>query len=295
VRISLALPQYEVDRDPEGDSAVGAALRLARRAEAAALDGVWVSDHPFAVAPDGSVSGALEPLVLLGALARATSRVDVGTLVLAATMRSPGLVAHTARAIAASAPGRLVVGVGTGWYEEEHRAFGVTLPRYAERVALAENVLEALAELGPDRPSTLVGGTGTRLMDVAARRADGWNVSWDVTPEGFALLSTRLDEACERAGRDPSTIRRSAGLTVLVGANDRGIDAAVDRLRARAPFLSGVDRETLASRIVVGTPPACAERIASYGVDEVVVALLLRDDPEMLDLFAGEVAPALRA
>jgi alkanesulfonate monooxygenase SsuD/methylene tetrahydromethanopterin reductase-like flavin-dependent oxidoreductase (luciferase family) len=79
-----------------------------------------------------------------------------------------------------------------------------------------------------------------------------------------------------------------------VGASDRDIDAAVERLRGRAAFLSGVDRETLAARIVTGTPQRCAERIASYQADEVVVALLLRDDPEMLDLFATEVAPVIR-
>jgi alkanesulfonate monooxygenase SsuD/methylene tetrahydromethanopterin reductase-like flavin-dependent oxidoreductase (luciferase family) len=103
-----------------------------------------------------------------------------------------------------------------------------------------------------------------------------------------------VDEACERAGREPSWVRRSVGLTVLVGASDRDIDAAVERLRGRAAFLSGVDRRTLAARIVTGTPQRCAERIASYQADEVVVALLLRDDPEMLDLFATEVAPLVR-
>lgn len=294
MRISLALPQYEIDRDPRAGTLFATAVEAARRAEASGLDGVWVSDHPFAMAPDGTSSGALEPLVLLSAVARKTSRIELGTLVLAATMRSPGLVAHTVRTIASSAPGRLVVGVGTGWYEHEHRAFGVALPAYGERVARVKATIDALAELGPDRPSTLVGGTGGRLMRVAAERADAWNVAWDVSPEGFALLSGRLDGACERAGRDPASVRRSVGLTVLVGADDPAIDAAVDRLRARAPFLSGVELDALASRIVVGTPAVCAERIASYGADEVVVALLLRDDPQMLELFATEVAPALR-
>lgn len=291
MRVGLALPQYEVDADPVGGSILEAATGIARRAEALGLDGIWLSDHPFAIAPDGTVSGALEPLVTLAALARETSRIELGTLVLAATMRSPGLVAHSARGLA---PGRLVVGVGTGWYEPEHRAYGIALPSYADRITRVEATLDALHRLAPDRPSILTGGTGQRLLEVAARRADVWNVSWDALPDGFALLSRRLDEACDRAGRDPSSIRRSVGLTVLVGASDRDIDAAVDRLRGRAAFLSGVDRDSLTSRIVTGTPQGCAEQIASYRADEVVVALLLRDDPEMLDLFATEVAPMLR-
>jgi alkanesulfonate monooxygenase SsuD/methylene tetrahydromethanopterin reductase-like flavin-dependent oxidoreductase (luciferase family) len=291
MRVGLALPQYEVDRDPAAGSILEASTGIARRAEALGLDGVWASDHPFALAPDGTVSGALEPLVLLAALARETSRIQLGTLVLAATMRSPGLVAHSARGLA---PGRLVVGVGTGWYEPEHRAYGIALPGYGERITRVEATIDALRGLASDRPSILLGGTGRRLIELAARHADVWNVSWDAPPEGFTLLSRRLDEACERAGREPPSIRRSVGLTVLVGANDRDIDASVERLRGRAAFLSAVDRDALAGRIVTGTPQLCAERIASYQADEVVVALLLRDDLEMLELFATEVVPVVR-
>jgi alkanesulfonate monooxygenase SsuD/methylene tetrahydromethanopterin reductase-like flavin-dependent oxidoreductase (luciferase family) len=291
MRVGLALPQYEVDRDPAAGSILEASTGIARRAEALGLDGVWASDHPFALAPDGTVSGALEPLVLLAALARETSRIQLGTLVLAATMRSPGLVAHSARGLA---PGRLVVGVGTGWYEPEHRAYGIALPGYGERITRVEATIDALRGLASDRPSILLGGTGRRLIELAARHADVWNVSWDAPPEGFTLLSRRLDEACERAGREPPSIRRSVGLTVLVGANERDIDASVEQLRGRAAFLSAVDRDALAGRIVTGTPQLCAERIASYQADEVVVALLLRDDLEMLELFATEVVPVVR-
>ncbi|MCI0347658.1 MAG: LLM class flavin-dependent oxidoreductase, partial [Chloroflexi bacterium] len=142
--------------------------------------------------------------------------------------------------------------------------------------------------------SILVGGTGAPILEIAARHADAWNVSWDPRPGGFAASSRRLDEACRRAGRDPASLRRSVGLTVLVGSDSRAIDRAVERLRGRAAFLGGVDRAALAERIIVGTPPECVECIAAYAADEVVVALLLRDDPEMLELFATEVAPALR-
>ncbi|HJR18835.1 MAG TPA: LLM class flavin-dependent oxidoreductase [Actinomycetota bacterium] len=291
MRLSLALPQYEIDRDPSGPPNAQVMIDTARRAERLGLDGVWLSDHPFAVAPDGSVSGALEPLVAAGVLGRATARLRIGTLVLAATMRTPGLLAHSVGALPFE---RLTVGVGAGWYEPEHRAFGVSRGTYAARVARLESALVALSELGSNRPRILAGGSGERLLDVAARNADEWNVSWDASPETFASLSDRLDRACERAGRDPVSIGRSAGLTVLVGRDDRGIAAAVERLRGRAPFLAGVDLRSLSETIVTGTPERCADRIASYGAGEVVVALLMRDDAEMLELFAEEVAPLLR-
>lgn len=292
VRVGVALPQYEIDRGPDGPGSFDALVAVARAAEGSGLDAVWLSDHPFAVGPDGTLSGALEPLVSAAAIARRTRRIEVGTLVLAATMRAPALVAHTARTIPA---GRITVGVGAGWYEPEHRAYGIERGTYARRVARVEATFAALSGLGPDRPRILAGGTGTRLLDVAARHADVWNVAWDVGPDAFASASGRIDEACERAGRDPATIARSVGLTVLVGRDDRAIGSAVERLRGRASFLASVDATSLAERIVAGTPERCVERLAAYAADELVVALLLRDDLEMLELFATEVAPQLEA
>ena len=292
VRVGVALPQYEIDRDPNGGGSIETLVATAQAAEASALDAVWLSDHPFAAGPDGTVSGALEPLVTAAAIARRTRRVEVGTLVLAATMRAPALVAHTARSLPT---GRITVGVGAGWYEPEHRAYGVERGTYVRRIARVEATVAALSALGPDGPRILAGGTGARLLDVASLYADVWNVSWDVAPDVFASVSGRLDEACERAGRDPGTIARSVGVTVLVGRDDRAIASAVERLRGRAPFLSSIDRASLAERIIVGTPERCVERLVAYAADEVVVALLLRDDLEMLELFATEVAPGLNA
>ena len=289
--MSIALPQYEVDRDPDGPPLDEVLLGVARDAERLGLDGVWLSDHPFAVAPDGTVSGALEPLVVVGAVARATGRSRIGTLVLAASMRSPALVAHTARALPSD---RVTIGVGAGWYEPEHRAFGVPLGTYEERAARVASALASLRELGPPRPQILAGGSGKRILDAAALHADEWTVSWDVSPTVFTELTANLDAACERAGRDPASIGRSVGLTVLVGRDERAIDSAVERLRRRALFLADIDRASLEDRIVSGSPARCAERIASYDADEVIVAPLLRDDHEMLELFAKEVAPALR-
>lgn len=293
MRVGISLPHYVVDVAP-GRDVLACVLETACQAEALGLDGVWVSDHPFAVAPDGTVSGSLEPLVLLGALAGATDRIRLGTLVLAATMRPPSLLAHTLGTLSRAAPGRIVAGIGAGWYEPEHRAFGVPLPAYDTRIAMIGSALDAIDGLGPARPDVLLGGSGDRLLRIASERADAWNVSWDVPTERFAALSRRLDDHCERAGRDPRSIARSVGLTLLVAEDERGLDAAVERLRGRAAFLAGLERRALEEKIICGTPRECAERIAAYGADEVVVALLLRDDPSMLELFGSQVAPLLR-
>jgi len=292
MRIGIALPQYGIDLDP-GAAAWTAAAATAARAWTLELDSVWLSDHPFATGPDGVTSGALEPLVAAAALARATTRIRVGTLVLSATMRAPGLVAHAFRSLASIAPGRIVAGLGAGWYEPEHRTFGIPLPSYGDRVAMLERTVDALGALGGARPAVLCGGTGARVLSLAARAADAWNVAWDVAPEVFASLNRKVDAACELAGRDPGTLARTVGVTVLVAADERGLDRAVDRLRGRAAFLAALDRRALSERIIAGTPQQCVDRIAAYGADEVMVALLLRDDPEMLTLFATEVASRL--
>ena len=293
MRIGIALPQYRIDADSREPWT--AAVEVSMAAERHGLDSVWLSDHPFAVGPDGVASGAIEPLGTAAALARRTARVRIGTLVLSSTMRAPALVAHTFASLERIAPGRIVAGIGAGWYEAEHRAFGLPLPSYGRRVAQLDITARAIAALGrAQRPAVLVGGTGPPVIELAARVADAWNVAWDLTPDAFGELSEKLDAACANAGRDPATLARTVGLTVAVAADDRGLDDAIGRLRSRASFLSEVDRDALVGRIIAGTPERCAERIAAYRADEVVVALLLRDDPQMLELFATEVAPRLR-
>jgi alkanesulfonate monooxygenase SsuD/methylene tetrahydromethanopterin reductase-like flavin-dependent oxidoreductase (luciferase family) len=292
MRVGIALPQYRIDA--AGDGPWPAALAATTAAERLGLDAVWLSDHPFAVGPDGVASGAIEPIATAAPLARHTSRLRIGTLVLASTMRAPALVAHSFASLERLAPGRIVAGIGAGWYGAEHRAFGLALPPYLERIALLDRTAAAIDALGAQRPTLLIGGAGSAVIELAARTADAWNVAWDLPPDAFARLNGRIDDACERAGRDPASLARTVGLTVAVAANDRGLDDAVARLRERAGFLADVDRRTLAERIICGTPEDCAERIAAYRADEVVAALLLRDEPEMLELFAGEVAPRLR-
>ncbi len=291
-QLGLALPQYGID--VEGGGGLWQAMRAtAGAAEKAGLDAVWLSDHPFAVGPDGVESGAAEPLVSAAALLRDVPRVRVGTLVLSATMRSPALTAHVARSL--NEGGRFVAGMGAGWYEPEHHAFGLRLPTYEERIDRLVASVDVLDALGDDRPRILCGGSGAAVLELAARRADAWNLAWDVPVVTFATLNVRLDDACDRAGRDPRTLARTVGLTVLVAEDERELDRAVERLRGRAAFLRDLDRRALAQRIVCGAPAECAERIAGYDADEVIVALLLRDDLEMVRLFGERVAPLLRS
>lgn len=293
VRIGLNLPQYAVDFD-DGACSFERVVSLARRAEAAGLDSVWISDHPFVIAPDGSVCGALAADALIAPLLRATSRVRVGTLALAATMRAPEMVAALARSC--GEPQRLVAGVGTGWYEPEHRAYGIPLPPFGERVERLWATLRALGAL-PQRPAILAGGVSDAVLDCAAAGADVWNAAWDAPPGAYAALARRADAACDRAGRDPATLARSIGVTVAIGPTRADLEAAVERVRKRAPYLRGLSLAALEARIVAGPPERVAERLAEYraaGASEAVVTLLVRDDAEAADGL-GLVVQSLRA
>ena len=288
MRVGLNLPQYEID--VAGALGPEPVVAAARAAEEAGFDSVWVSDHPFVVAPDGSVSGALEATSLMAYVASSTSRVTMGSLVLASSMRSSEQLVAGGRALALVAPSRVVVGVGAGWYQPEHRAFGVTLNSYGSRLASLEANLSAL---GSSSVTTLVGGVSQSVIDVAARLADSWNCAWDLPVEVFRSLCRDLDDACERVGRDPSAVSRSIGVTVLSGARAERL-RVVDAVRARAPFLASLDLASLEASIVGGSSEECAARIAAYGADEVIVTPFMRDDLGMIARIGEEIAPLLR-
>jgi len=287
MRVGLNLPQYEID---VVGGLVPSVVSAARVAERAGFDSVWVSDHPFVVAPDGSVSGALEPLTLMGFLAAATSRVTVGSLVLASSMRSVEQLVAGARALSLVAASRVVVGVGAGWYRPEHEAYGVSLPSYGSRLASLEANLFALTS---SSVTTLVGGVSQSVIDVAARFADSWNCAWDVPAEVFRSLCRDLDAACERAGRDPASVSRSVGVTVLPGARAERL-RAVEAVRARAPYLASLDLDALEQSIIMGSSDEIVQRITDFGADEVVVTPFVRDDLEMIARIGDEVIPPLR-
>lgn len=292
MRIGVTLPQYDIDF-AGGRIDAAAVLAYVAAAEAAGLDAVWVSDHAFAVAPDGSVSGAFDAAGLAAAAAARTERVHVGTLVLSAALRSLAQTAALASSLTSVCGSRAVFGLGAGWNPVTHRALGIGLPSYAARVGGLQDAVAFVRGLLP-RSRVLVGGWGDPVLAVAARHADLWNVAWDVPPAAFHSVSARLDAACEGAGRDPGEVRRSVGVTVLCGHTRRDLEHALARVAARAPFLAGLDLAGLEDRLVVGTPAACAERITAYGADEVVIAPFVRDDLDLLAMIGSEVVPRLR-
>jgi alkanesulfonate monooxygenase SsuD/methylene tetrahydromethanopterin reductase-like flavin-dependent oxidoreductase (luciferase family) len=252
--------------------------QLARAAEDTGFDSIWVGDH--LLYRDGRPErGPWDCWTLLAGLALVTDRVEIGPLVACTAFREPGLLARAASAVDELSTGRLRVAVGAGWNEQEFRAFG--LP-YDHRVSRFEEAFEILRRLlagervsfagryysvddavllptPARRPPLMVGGDGKRLLAATLPHVAAWNAWFDRfgnRPEGFVDLKARIDAACERAGRDPSTLVHSACLLVDVdgGGGERRVDPSSPPLHA-------------------GQLAAALAEFAEVGVDEAILVL----------------------
>jgi probable F420-dependent oxidoreductase len=226
-------------------------LALARLAEDAGFDSLWLADHLLMQFPFGTV-GAWECWSLLAALAAATRRVELGPLVSCTGYRNPALLAKMADTVDEISGGRLILGLGAGWAELEHRAYGYPFDHRASRFEEAIQIICGLlragqmdfagryyqareCELRPRGPRTqgppiLIGTARPRMLRLAARYADCWNAEWKTLDDLPALLAA-VNAACADVGRDPTTLTRTAAVRIdLPNAQRRGFGAT--RVRA---------------------------------------------------------------
>src|SRR6188474_19427 len=162
MRFGLSLPHYGFSL-PSGETSFSAVAEWAKKAEDLGFDSVWVSDHFFysfaRYGADPSPIASLEPLATLAGIAAVTDRVRLGTLVLCAAFRHPALLAKAATSIDLLSGGRLDLGLGAGWMEEEFEAFGYRFRSPGERFAILEETVEVLRELFGGEPVTHEGPT----------------------------------------------------------------------------------------------------------------------------------------
>lgn len=290
----------------------GDVLEVTRHAEATGWDGVYVADHFMGDAGGGfgAVSApTLEATAALPALALATQRLRLGTLVLGNTYRHPAVLANWAATVDQLSGGRLLLGVGAGWQENEHAQYGIRLPPPGERIERFEEachvwngllrestttfagthyqLTDAICEPKPVQSPLplLIGGKGDRMMGVVARHADEWNM-WGLA-DVIAERSAVLDQRCEAIGRDPAAIKRSAQALVLLTDDRTKVDAFLDGTGGRAA--------------IAGTTDDVADAVAAWqaiGLDEVIVPdfTLGRGARKLehMDAIIEVVAPAFR-
>jgi probable F420-dependent oxidoreductase len=324
MHIGLAIPQYGFSL-PADDIRVGDAVEWARRAEALGFDGVWLSDHLFYSfarygASDEPIA-ALEPLTTMAALAAVTERVRIGVLVLCAAFRHPAMVATAAATIDDISGGRVEIGIGAGWLQQEFEAFGFTFGTVGERFGALEDALAITQGLfggvdplshdgrvwslhgGRLTPSPVqtpipvwVGGKGgPRLLRAAARWAHGWNAVWRMSPGAYAEALGNVRAACGEVGRDPSTFGLSLGLYGIAGRTEDEAHEAFERARAGFPGDAMRDEtwESWRMDTLSGSLEQIRERAAAFaglGVSDLIVSPWTLPfaviEPAQVDLFA---------
>ncbi len=254
--------------EPQQGAAYDDLLRVARAAEDAGYDAFFRSDHYLAMSGDG-LPGPTDAWVTLGALARETSRIRLGTLMSAATFRLPGPLAIAVAQVDQMSGGRVELGIGAGWYEQEHTAYGIPFPPLRERFDRYEEQLAVITGLwatpvggtfdfagehyrvagSPALPKpvqdggipVIVGGAGRkRTPRLAARYASEFNVPF-MSAADNARLFDGVREACDEAGRDPASLVYSSALVLCADLDEAELARRAEGWAPPAPrYTTGV-------------------------------------------------------
>jgi F420-dependent oxidoreductase-like protein len=295
---------------------------LAAACEVHGVGTLFRSDHYLSV-EDRRERGSLDAWTTIAALGAETERLRLGTLVSPATFRHPAVLAKSVVTADHISGGRVELGIGAGWWDREHEAYGFPLPEMAKRLEALEEQMDLIRrhwEPGPfsfegsyyrakdldalpkpvqrPRPPLILGGKGgERSLHLAARLADEYNTVFS-TPAEMAELRGRLDQACEDEGRDPATLPLSLMTGWLVGADG---DELSDRARRLIEWRGADDDpETFLSSVpaswVTGTVPQAVDHLRELqeaGVKRIMAQHLLHRDLEAIELIGTEVIPAI--
>jgi alkanesulfonate monooxygenase len=309
--------ELRIFTEPQQGATYNDLLKVARATEDAGYDAFFRSDHYLAMGSGDGLPGPTDAWATLAGLAVQTSRVRLGTLMTAATFRLPGPLAITVAQVDQMSGGRVEVGLGSGWFADEHTAYGIPFPALGDRFDIYTEQLEVLTGLWSTplgerfsydgkhyqltdspalpkpaqrpRPPVIIGGTGAkRTPALAARFADEFNLPF-VDAETAATQYERVDEACRAIGRDPAGVIRSTAQTTCVGWDDAQV--------ARRAEAIGRSVEDLKQNGFAGTPAEVVDRIGEWrdrtGITRIYMQIMDLHDLDHLELIAAEIAPQL--
>ncbi len=308
--------ELRIFTEPQQGADYGRLLAVARATEQLGFDAFFRSDHYLNMGGDG-LPGPTDAWLTLAGLAVQTSRIRLGTLMSPVTFRYPGPLAISAAQVDEMSGGRVELGIGAGWFEAEHAAYGIPFPPTAERFDRLEEQLAIITGLWETpvgqrfsyagkhypisdspglpkpvqrpHPPILIGGRGPRRTpQLTARYADEYNVAF-VDGEQTAAAFGRVRDACQAAGRDPDSLVYSAGHTVCCGRDEAEL--------ARRAAAIGWDLATQRADGLVGTPDEIVDRIgrfAGLGATRMYLQVLDLHDLDHLELIASEVLPQVR-
>jgi len=308
--------ELRIFTEPQMGATYDDLLAVARRTEETGFDAFFRSDHYLTMGGDG-LPGPTDAWVTLAGLARETSRIRLGTLMTAGTFRLPGPLAISVAQVDQMSGGRVELGIGAGWFEAEHTAYGIPFPSLGERFDRYEEQLAVLTGLWGTPPGEtfafdgmhyelvdspalpkpvqeggipiIVGGGGKkRTPRLAARYAAEFNVPFASAADN-ARLFAGVRDACVENGRDPSSLVYSSALVLCVGRDEAEL--------ARRAAAIGREVGELREHGVAGTPAEAVDvlgRYAEAGAQRCYLQVLDLSDLDHLDLVASEVAPQLR-
>jgi F420-dependent oxidoreductase-like protein len=306
------LTPFRIFVEPQQGAHYDDLLAVAQRAETLGFGAFFRSDHFLKMGSVSGLPGPSDAWITLAGLARDTSTIRLGTLVTAATFRHPGPLAISVANVDDMSGGRVELGIGAGWFEAEHSAYGIPFPPLGERFDRLSEQLDVITGLWgtpggstfeysgehyrltdspalpkptqPGGPPIVIGGRGARRTPaLTAAHATEFNMPFcDV--ETFTAQVANVRRSCEVIGRDPATLRISAALVVCVGADEADF--------ARRAAAIGREPSELRVNGVAGTPTEAAEVIARWreaGADRIYLQVLDLSDLDHLDLVAAEV------
>lgn len=311
----MQLADLRIFTEPQQGASYGDLLAVALRAEALGYGAFFRSDHFLSMGSGDGLPGPTDAWVTLGGIARETSTIRLGTLVTSATFRLPGPLAISVAQVDDMSGGRVELGLGAGWYQQEHEAYGIDFPPLGERFDRLAEQLEIITGLWSTKPGEkfespgghypvtdspalpkpvqspvpiIIGGGGPkRTPALAARFASEFNTPF-VSRDFFGAQCDRVRAARETIDRDPATMTFSAALVVCCGSDD----AEVERRAASI----GREPDELRLNGAAGTPREVAETLRAWadaGAARVYLQVLDLSDLDHLDLIATEVAPLI--
>ncbi len=267
------------------------------------------SDHLVSLMGPGTSSrDCIECWESLALAAEWTKRIEIGPMVSPMTFRLPGMLAKLAASVDSLSSGRLILGVGAGWNENEHQVFGIPFLTMRERFDRLDAGIDTMRELwGKTHPAPvrnpiplLIGGRGAkRTLPLAARVAAEWNLS-RLDVDEFRDRSDMLDRFCHEIGRDPATIKRSVMTGYIVGRDRSELLDRAAKMRDVIPSLAAMSpEEVLENRRtawLVGKPEEIASQVREHsklGIQLFMLQHFLLDDADALELMARDVIPAV--
>ncbi|MEV7520943.1 LLM class F420-dependent oxidoreductase [Streptomyces sp. NPDC091371] len=299
--------------EPQQGASYDTLLTVAKATEDLGFDAFFRSDHYLKMGSADGLPGPTDAWITLAGLARETKRIRLGTLMTAGTFRLPGVLAIQVAQVDQMSGGRVELGLGAGWFEEEHKAYGIPFP--AERMSRLEEQLAIITGLWATEPGAtfdyagshyqvenspalpkpaqakvpvLVGGHGAkRTPRLAARYADEFNMPFAGVADSERQFG-RVREAAEEAGRKPDDLVYSNALVVCVGKDDAEV--------ARRAAAIGRDVEELKANGLAGSPAEVVEKIGAYqaiGSSRLYLQLLDLDDLDHLELISAHVLSQL--